>query len=138
MAEDENENRSTKKSTSGKKSSARGSTSTRKSASGGESGGRSRDGAPRAAARKKKLSASQIASAAARQLLELTGREAEGVTGLERTEDGWRVRVEVLEMRRIPETTDVLALYEVEVDDDGDMTGYQRVRRYGRGVPGED
>jgi len=98
---------------------------------------RSGNGAPRASAGKKKT-VSQIASQAARQLLELTGREAEGVTGLERTDDGWKVRVEVLEVRRIPETTDVLALYEVEVDTDGDMVGYHRVRRYTRGTPGEE
>ena len=29
-------------------------------------------------------------------------------------------------MRRIPETTDVLALYEVDVDADGDLEGYRR------------
>ena len=40
-------------------------------------------------------------------------------------------------MRRIPDTTDVLALYEVDVDSDGDLEGYRRLRRYARGVPGE-
>ena len=42
------------------------------------------------------------------------------MAGLERTEEGWRVMVEVVEVRRIPETTDVLALYEIAIDDDGD------------------
>lgn len=156
MAEDENAQESTAASASGKKSSSRKSTSSRTSSarkssarktssrktsaqesSGGSDAGSGND-APRAEASRKKMSASRIASAAARQLLELTGREVEGVTGLERTEDGWTVRVEVVEVRRIPDTTDVLALYEVEVDEDGDLTGYQRVRRYSRGVPGED
>jgi hypothetical protein len=45
--------------------------------------------------------------------------------------------VEVVEVRRIPDTTDVLALYEVEMDTDGAMEGYRRLRRYARGVPGE-
>jgi hypothetical protein len=70
------------------------------------------------------------------QLVELTGRDAEGVTGLERTDDGWRAQVEVLELRRIPETTDILALYEVDLDSDGDLAGYRRVRRYTRGDSG--
>lgn len=96
-----------------------------------------RRSAPRASA-PKRATASQAASSAARQLLELTGREAEGVTGLERTDDGWTVKVEVVEVRRIPDTTDVLALYDVDVDSDGDLLGYRRVRRYTRGVPGED
>lgn len=96
-----------------------------------------RASAPRASA-PKRATATQVAARAAQQLLELTGKEAEGVTGLERADDGWKVRVEVVEVRRIPDTTDVLALYEVEVDEDGDLTGYRRLRRYARGVPGED
>ena len=64
-----------------------------------------------------------MAAEAAQQLLELTGKEAEGVTGLERTDDGWKVQVEVVEVRRIPDTTDVLALYEVETDARGGAAG---------------
>jgi len=93
--------------------------------------------APRAEARQKRT-ASQIAALAARQLLDLTGREVEGITGLERTDDGWKVQVEVVEVRRIPDTTDVLALYEVEVDGDGELEAYHRLRRYTRGAPGEE
>jgi hypothetical protein len=96
-----------------------------------------RASAPRAAAAKR-ATASQVAARAAQQLLELTGKGAEGVTGIQRTEDGWKVHVEVVEVRRIPDTTDILALYEVQVDEDGDLMGYRRLRRYARGVPGED
>lgn len=96
----------------------------------------SRGSAPRAASAKKP-SGARIAAEAARQLLELTGRDIEGVTGFQRTEDGWTVEVEVLEVRRIPDTTDLLALYEVTVDDDGEMEGYRRLRRYTRGHAGE-
>ena len=96
-----------------------------------------RGSAPRATA-PKRATASQVAARAAQELLELTGKGAEGVTGLERTDDGWKVQVEVVEVRRIPDTTDVLALYEVQVDEDGDLMGYRRLRRYARGVPGED
>ena len=107
---------------------------TKKSAA--KKGTSERGSAPRASA-PKRTTGSQVAASAGRQLLELTGREAEGVTGLEKTDDGWKVQIEVVEVRRIPDTTDVLALYEVEVDSDGDLQGYRRVRRYGRGVPGE-
>jgi hypothetical protein len=86
----------------------------------------------------KKPSASRIAILAARCLAELTGRQPEGITGLQRTDDGWTVTVEALELHRVPETTDVLASYEVEVDTSGDLLGYRRVRRYVRGTPGED
>jgi hypothetical protein len=46
--------------------------------------------------------------------------------------------LEVLEVRRIPETTDVLAKYEVETDDQGSLTGYRRAGRYTRGSARED
>ena len=114
-------------------------TATKKTAKKGptKKAGTKRGTAPRAAA-PKRATASQVAARAAQELLDLTGKGAEGVTGLERTEDGWNVQVEVVEVRRIPDTTDVLALYEVQVDEDGDLIGYRRLRRYARGVPGEN
>ena len=93
--------------------------------------------APRSEA-PRRMGATQVAARAASQLLELTGKEPEGVTGLERNDDGWHVQVEVLEVRRIPSTTDVLALYEVSTDDRGELMGYRRLRRYTRGTPGEE
>lgn len=69
----------------------------------------------------------------ARTLLEeLSGAEVESVSALDRTRNGWRVRLEAVELRRIPESTDVLATYEVELDEDGDLVRYERLRRYGR------
>ena len=98
---------------------------------------RKRASAPRAEA-DRPPNPGRIAAEAARQLVELTGKEPEGVVGLDRSDDGWKVEVEVLEVSRIPNTTDVLAMYEVEVDGKGSLQGYRRVRRYVRGVPGED
>ena len=49
-----------------------------------------------------------------------------------RTRDGWRVTLEVLELRRVPETTDVLASYLVELDRDGNLVAYERLHRYHR------
>ena len=78
-------------------------------------------------------SATDVAAAAASQLRDLSGKEPEGISGLERTDDGWKVEVEVVELRRIPATTDVIAAYEVTVDADGLLQGYRRLRRYSRG-----
>jgi hypothetical protein len=68
-----------------------------------------------------------------RQVADLTGREPQGVVSLEPAEDGWVVGVEVLEDRRIPSTADILALYEAEIDEGGDLIAYSRKRRYPRG-----
>lgn len=74
-----------------------------------------------------------VARQACDELGELVGREPEGVVSLERTEDGWRVGVEVLELHRVPDTADVLAEYEVTTDSRGRLSGYRRVARYARG-----
>lgn len=51
-----------------------------------------------------------------------------------RVEDkNWRVCVDVVEVARIPDTTSLMATYEVDLDEDGDLLGYRRVRRYHRG-----
>ena len=70
--------------------------------------------------------------AAREQLRQLHGAEAESVSSFGRTRDGWRVTLEVLELRRVPETTDVLASYLVELDPDGNLVAYERLRRYAR------
>jgi hypothetical protein len=74
-----------------------------------------------------------LARRVAGELAELLGREPEGVVSLERTEDGWRVGLEVLEIHRIPDTADILAEYEVDADERGHLMGYRRTRRYARG-----
>jgi hypothetical protein len=70
--------------------------------------------------------------AAKDQLRLLNGVDAEAVSSFARTRDGWRVTLEVVEVRRIPETTDVLASYVVELDEDGGLVAYERLRRYQR------
>jgi gas vesicle protein GvpO len=79
------------------------------------------------------LSPAAIARRSLAELAELVGGEAEGVTSLERTDDGWVVAVEVVEVRRIPDTSDVLAEYEVTTDRRGRLQSYRRARRYSRG-----
>ena len=79
------------------------------------------------------LTVKDAARAALQQIVDLTGKPADGITGVERTEDGWRVGIEVIEDRRIPSSADILATYLAELDQDGDLVSYHRVRRYPRG-----
>ncbi|MGH3356714.1 MAG: gas vesicle protein [Nocardioidaceae bacterium] len=74
----------------------------------------------------------EVSREAKRQLAELVGRPVEGVTSVGRTEDGWTLHLEVLELKRVPETTDVIGSYMVKVDHDGTVEGHQRVQRYTR------
>lgn len=79
------------------------------------------------------INAAQASAAAIEILVELTSKDVEGVTSMEPIEDGWLVEMEVLEDRRIPSSTDMLALYELELDLDGNLLAYRRTRRYYRG-----
>jgi hypothetical protein len=69
---------------------------------------------------------------------QLIGRPIESVTGMEKNGSEWTVTLEVLELERVPNTTDVLGKYEVTLDKNGDLTGVQRTRRYNRAEAGED
>jgi hypothetical protein len=73
-----------------------------------------------------------VAQRARAQLEELLGREVESVSSLERTHDGWVAQLEVVELSRIPQSTDVLGSYELELDGDLNFRRYQQVRRYHR------
>ncbi len=85
----------------------------------------------------RKAKPKEIAEGAVEQMQELIGRPVESVTGLAKDGDDWTVTLEVLELERVPTTTDVLGSYEVTLDADGDLTGAQRTRRYPRGEAGE-
>jgi hypothetical protein len=75
----------------------------------------------------------EMANQARELLRSVRGVEAESVSGIARTSsNGWKVTLEVVELRRIPESTDVLASYEVELDGDGKFLGFSRGRRYSR------
>ncbi|MEU1942882.1 gas vesicle protein GvpO [Streptomyces sp. NPDC059474] len=83
--------------------------------------------------RRPALDARDAARRAARHVEGLTGRAAEGVTSLERGKDGWVIGIEVVETRRIPDSTDILAEYQVELDDSGELASYRRTERHYRG-----
>jgi hypothetical protein len=74
--------------------------------------------------------AKQIVAEAKRELEELLGTEVEGVSGFHRSDGGWTVTLEVVKLRRVPETTDVLSSYEVQFDDDRNLVGVSETRRY--------
>jgi hypothetical protein len=81
------------------------------------------------------LAAGEIHGLVARareQLRDLRGVEAESVSSVRPTPNGWRIGLEVVELRRIPESTDVLATYEVELDGNGDLITFERTGRYHR------
>jgi hypothetical protein len=71
-----------------------------------------------------------IVDEARRQLQEVLSVEPESVSGVRRSDDGWTVGVEVVEVHRVPDSTDVLASYEVTLDDARNLVGVDQTRRY--------
>jgi hypothetical protein len=91
------------------------------------------DGAGRRNARgRRRPDARRIVQSALEQLITLVDRPVTGVIGLHRTDHGWRIEAEVLELERVPDTMSILASYEIEVDEHGDLEGCRRLRRYPR------
>ena len=80
-----------------------------------------------------RLSAQELSEAALSTVEELTGYTAEAVTGLEWDDELWQVTVDVLELARVPNTTDVIGTYSVQLDERGTLRGYRRTGRYVRG-----
>ncbi|MFI2346660.1 gas vesicle protein GvpO [Streptomyces sp. NPDC019443] len=80
-----------------------------------------------------RLSGRRAAARAAEHVRELADKDLEAVTSLEKTEQGWQVGIEVVETHRIPDSTDILAVYLVEMDDEGELISYRREKRHYRG-----
>lgn len=64
---------------------------------------------------------------------DLIGRRLDGISGIQRTDEGWSAIVNMIERRSVPDTQDILGRYEMTLDSSGEITGYHRLNRYRRG-----
>jgi hypothetical protein len=85
-----------------------------------------------------RLSARDLVIAARETVQDLTGYPPEAVSGLQWDGDSWLVTVDVRELERVPSTTDVLASYVVQLDDQGELLGYKRTKRFLRSQAEEE
>jgi hypothetical protein len=60
--------------------------------------------------------------------LAVTRLKLSSITSAVKVEDGWRVAVELVERAAVPDSGDLLGVYEVQVNHTGDVTGYERTR----------
>lgn len=84
-----------------------------------------------------RVSTVQAVKKAVEQFSALTGRSPESVVGARWVDDHWAVRLEVVESRRVPDTADLLAEYDIQLDGQGELLEYSRQNRYVRGRPSE-
>jgi hypothetical protein len=86
-----------------------------------------------------RLSGREAIERVRRELPELLGHPVDAVLGFEPDDGkGWSVTVQVVELSRIPHSTDVLGTYQVTLDKDGEVQAYKRRRRYYRNQADED
>ncbi len=63
---------------------------------------------------------------ASRQISTFAGIAVERVVGITRRDDGWVLECEVVERQGIPNTMDMLGLYEVHIDVQGNVEQFRR------------
>jgi len=74
----------------------------------------------------------EIIERAKKELQAMMNLELSSVTGVYKIEDGgWKVKIELIERKAIPDAQDLLGMYEVQLNDDGHVIGFDRkkVRR---------
>ena len=84
------------------------------------------------------LAMTDVAERAKRQLAEVTGFKPVAAIGSYRDAKGWHVSVDMLEMARLPDSTDLLGTYEVDLDEAGSMVKFDKKRSRLRGQPYEE
>ena len=84
------------------------------------------------------MNANEVIEKARREFVGLGKTPADGITGLSKTEEGWSILMEALERKAIPDTMDVLGLYELRLDNDGHLLSLDRKKLRKRGETQED
>ena len=84
------------------------------------------------------MNASEVLERAREEFVKLGKKPADGVTGLSKTDGGWSILLEALERKAIPDTMDVLGLYELRLDDEGNLLGLDRKKLRKRGETHEE
>lgn len=70
----------------------------------------------------------EVSEKAKHELAALTGFKAPTVVGVARDGKEWRITIEITEKASIPEGFDVLGIYVVRLDPQGELLGYERER----------
>lgn len=63
----------------------------------------------------------------------LLKKEPEAISSIEKTKEGWIVQCDVLEKKSVPETFDLLKIFEFKLDNNAKITGYKQLKKIRRG-----
>ncbi len=68
----------------------------------------------------------------------LTNLAIDGITRLSKNDGEYLVSLEALERKAIPDSMDVLGMYEVRLDNEGNVLSFERKKLRKRGDTGQD
>lgn len=88
----------------------------------------------------KELSIEMIRDKAFSTVKNVIGKEPETLLSIEKTDNGWKARVESLERKAIPDTQDILGRYELLFNKNVELVGWTQVmvrKRSDRLIPEE-
>lgn len=74
----------------------------------------------------------EIQQHARERVPELIDQPLDSIIEVDQDDNGWRVIVESIERRSVPDTQDILGRYEVLLDANGQIRSYRRLARYRR------
>ena len=66
-------------------------------------------------------------------LTRLTNRELSGVIGISKEGNEWKITLELIERKSIPDSSDILGIYEMKLDEGGEVLAFNRVKLRRRG-----
>jgi len=75
----------------------------------------------------------EIQEIVAPQIEKLLSKVPEGISSLEKTDEGWKVSCDVLDKKSIPETFDILKVFEFILDKEAKVTSFKLLRKIRRG-----
>jgi len=84
------------------------------------------------------MNTNEIIKKAQEEFVRLGKTPDDGIISLYKTQEGWIVSLEVVERKAIPDTMDVLGLYEIRLDGDGNLLSFERKKLRKRGETKED
>ena len=72
------------------------------------------------------LTPAEAVDRAKKQLSDLTERKPSTVMAVSKDEEGWHISLEMLERKAIPDHMDLLARYDVLLDEEGNIVKFDR------------
>jgi hypothetical protein len=84
------------------------------------------------------MNTNELIKKAEEEFASLSKLPVNAVIGLAKRDEGWVVSLEAMERKAIPDTMDMLGLYEVRLDSEGTLLGFERKKLRKRGETQED